>query len=90
MGLKVPHMGWNQLQVRRQSPLLKSLARESTAYFVHSYYCVPDDEADVIAEVDYGITFTAAVQRDNVYGVQFHPEKSQSLGLQLLLSFLEL
>jgi glutamine amidotransferase len=90
MDLKVPHMGWNQLDIRRESPLLMSIGKDNSAYFVHSYYCVPLHEGDVIATVGYGIPFTAAVQRDNVYGVQFHPEKSQSLGLQLLINFLEL
>lgn len=89
MGFKVPHMGWNQLQIRRESPLLADLSAENYAYFVHSYYCVPAHSADVLATVDYGISFTAVVQRDNIYGVQFHPEKSQRTGLQILTNFLE-
>lgn len=88
--LKVPHMGWNQLQPRRQSPLLKDIQIENFAYFVHSYYCVPQNPDDVVATVDYGISFTAVVQRENIYGVQFHPEKSQRTGLQLLENFLEM
>jgi imidazole glycerol-phosphate synthase subunit HisH len=87
--LKVPHMGWNQLQQHRDSPLLDSLAGESYAYFVHSYYCVPAAESDIIATVDYGLPFTAVVQRENIYGVQFHPEKSQKTGLQILTNFLK-
>lgn len=90
IGLKIPHMGWNQLQQRRESPLLKNLPPECYAYFVHSYYCVPADPADVVATVDYGIDFTAVVQRGNIYGVQFHPEKSQRTGLQILANFLEI
>lgn len=90
MGLKVPHMGWNQLDMRRDCDLLDHIGNESSAYYVHSYYCVPDNQADVVATVDYGIPFTSVVQRDQIYGVQFHPEKSQRLGLQVLVNFLEL
>ncbi|MBZ0283473.1 MAG: imidazole glycerol phosphate synthase subunit HisH [Anaerolineae bacterium] len=87
--LKIPHMGWNQLQVKRGSPLLDGLSEESYAYFVHSYYCVPAQSNDVLATVDYGIPFTAVVQREQIYGVQFHPEKSQRTGLQILTNFLK-
>lgn len=90
ISLKIPHMGWNQLHIQRPSDLLQCIQPASYAYFVHSYYCVPGDPADVAATVDYGLPFTAVVQRDNVYGVQFHPEKSQQTGLQLLRNFLEL
>ena len=86
--LKVPHMGWNTLNATRESNLLGSLPENPYAYFVHSYYCVPDNEYDVLISVDYGLPFTAAVERDNVYGVQFHPEKSQQVGLQILSNFL--
>lgn len=88
--LKVPHMGWNQLQQCRPSPLLNQIDADSSVYFVHSYYCAPASAEDIIATVDYGFPFTAAVQRDHIYGVQFHPEKSQRAGLQLLINFLEL
>ena len=86
--LKVPHMGWNQLQATRESVLLDGIGDNGYVYFVHSYYCVPADENDVLVTVDYGIPFTAAVERDKVYGVQFHPEKSQQVGLQILTNFL--
>jgi glutamine amidotransferase len=89
MGLKVPHMGWNQICAHRPSALLRNIEPDSYAYFVHSYYCVPANQDDVLLTTDYGIPFTAAVQRDNIYGVQFHPEKSQRTGLQLLANFLE-
>jgi glutamine amidotransferase len=89
-GLKVPHMGWNQLRQRRSSPLLDGIQPENSAYFVHSYYCAPANPDDIVATVDYGIDFTAVVQRDSMYGVQFHPEKSQRTGLQLLQNFLEM
>jgi glutamine amidotransferase len=89
-GLKVPHMGWNQLQPVRESPLLAGLPDGAYTYFVHSYYCAPADAADVIATCDYGLDFTAVVGRDNVYGVQFHPEKSQSVGLRILQNFVDM
>jgi imidazole glycerol-phosphate synthase subunit HisH len=90
-GFKVPHMGWNQLQPQRADvPLLKHIPAGSYAYFVHSYYCVPANPGDAILCVDYGIPFTAGVGRENIMGVQFHPEKSQKTGLQILTNFLEL
>ncbi len=88
--LKVPHMGWNKLTATKASPLLNGLADDSYAYFVHSYYCVPTHAQDTLILVDYGISFTAAVQREQIFGVQFHPEKSQRVGLQLLSNFLAL
>jgi len=87
---KVPHMGWNQLDIRKTSGLLTNLSEQNYAYFVHSYYCAPENPDDILAVVDYGIEFTAIVQRDNIYGVQFHPEKSQTTGLQILSNFLSL
>ncbi|MCB9454781.1 MAG: imidazole glycerol phosphate synthase subunit HisH [Anaerolineaceae bacterium] len=87
-GLKIPHMGWNQLELQRPSTLLKG-AEAGYAYFVHSYYCVPAERADVVATVDYGGAFAAVVQRNHIYGVQFHPEKSQQMGLRILANFLE-
>ncbi|MCB9451878.1 MAG: imidazole glycerol phosphate synthase subunit HisH [Anaerolineaceae bacterium] len=86
-GLKIPHMGWNQLQLQRPSALLKD-SEAGYAYFVHSYYCVPAEQSDVVATVDYGGPFTAVVQRDHIFGVQFHPEKSQQTGLRVLTNFL--
>ena len=87
---KVPHMGWNQLRLRDQSDLLDQLDARSYAYFVHSYYCAAEDQDTVVGSVNYGIEFAAVVQRDNIYGVQFHPEKSQSTGLRILSNFLRL
>ncbi|MEL6270021.1 MAG: imidazole glycerol phosphate synthase subunit HisH [Chloroflexota bacterium] len=89
-GLKVPHMGWNQLQPCRESALLNDLPENASAYFVHSYYCEPTNPNDTLITVDYGEPFCAAVARDNVFGVQFHPEKSQRTGLKLLSNFLEM
>jgi imidazole glycerol-phosphate synthase subunit HisH len=87
--LKVPHMGWNQVRQCRACELLDGLSPESYGYFVHSYYCTPERAEDVVAEVDYGVPFTAIVQHENVYGVQFHPEKSQTMGLQIYTNFLK-
>jgi len=84
--LPVPHMGWNRLRHRHDHPLLSGIAEGAHVYFVHSYYCdVPDDL--VLSASDYGIDFPAIVARDNVLGMQFHPEKSQSVGLSLLRNF---
>jgi len=88
-GLKVPHMGWNQVRQCKECALLDGLTPDSYGYFVHSYYCTPNRPEDVVAEVDYGVPFTAIVQHDNVYGVQFHPEKSQTMGLQIYTNFLK-
>jgi glutamine amidotransferase len=87
---KVPHMGWNQLAARRPSPLLQRLQAGCHAYFVHSYYCVPADANDTILTCDYGEPFCAGVERDRIFGVQFHPEKSQNTGLQILSNFVEI
>ncbi len=87
---KVPHMGWNRLEIKRNSGLLQRLDEQAYTYFVHSYYCAPANNCSIVAEVDYGIKFAAAIQEDNVFGVQFHPEKSQNVGLQILENFLRL
>ncbi|MCE2490432.1 MAG: imidazole glycerol phosphate synthase subunit HisH [Anaerolineae bacterium] len=87
--LKVPHMGWNDLARRQDSPLLTHVTADSQFYFVHSFCCVPGCREDVIATTDYGIEFASAVQRGALFGVQFHPEKSQQVGLQMLRNFLK-
>jgi glutamine amidotransferase len=87
--LKVPHMGWNQIKAQCSSPLLGDIPDGSYAYFVHSYYCLPAKQEDLLLTTDYGISFAAGVQRGHMFGVQFHPEKSQRTGLQLLTNFLE-
>ena len=86
-GLKVPHMGWNQLNVKRPSPLLKGLPAGCGVYFVHSYYVVPTDPSVVATTTDYGGEFVSSIWRDNLLATQFHPEKSQKIGLQLLSNF---
>jgi glutamine amidotransferase len=89
-GLKVPHTGWNQLLPQASSPLFHGLAHGDFAYFNHSFYCAPDDGRDAIALTDYGLSFASAVQRRSLFGVQFHPEKSQRVGLKILANFLQL
>jgi glutamine amidotransferase len=85
--LKVPHVGWNSLNLLVDHPLLGRIRPEVDLYFVHSYHCVPIDSADVIASCDFGGCFVAAVARRNVAGMQFHPEKSQPSGLRILENF---
>ncbi len=90
--LKIPHMGWNTLNVARPHPLLDGLTlgpQGLHAYFVHSYQLKPAQSADLVAEADYGGAVTAIVGRDNIVGTQFHPEKSQKLGLALIANFLK-
>jgi glutamine amidotransferase len=90
-GLKVPQIGWNQLTVKRlDCPLFQNIPSGSYAYFVHSFYPQPADPAIVATETEYGETFASAIWRDNLYATQFHPEKSQKVGLQLLQNFLGL
>jgi len=87
---KVPHMGWNQLQVARPAPLLAGLEESPYMYFVHSYYVAPTDRSVIAAEASYPQPFTAMIWRDNLFATQFHPEKSQTDGLKMLKNFAEL
>ncbi len=86
--LKVPHMGWNDLQITREHPVMVGIENGAHAYFVHSFQLQPSNDADVLARVDYGGSVTAIVARDNMIGTQFHPEKSQTMGLKLIANFL--
>jgi glutamine amidotransferase len=88
--LKVPHMGWNRIGIRRPAPLFRGVDDGSFVYFVHSYYVVPDDPAVIATETGYGATFCSSIWRDNLMATQFHPEKSQTVGLQMLKNFGEL
>ncbi len=88
--LKIPQIGWNQIRIRRQMPLLEGVADGSCVYFVHSYHVVPDDESVIATTTDYGYEFVSAVVRGNVLATQFHPEKSQRVGLQILQNFRDL
>ena len=87
--LPIPHIGWNELALKQSSPLMKNTDNGDYVYFVHSYYAETPAEY-VIATTDYGVEMTAAVQKDNVYGCQFHPEKSSDVGLSILKAFCEL
>ena len=90
MGLKVPHMGWNQLEIRRNSPLTNDIPRDAGVYFVHSYHVTTPDDSLVATTTDYGRPFVSSVWKDNVMATQFHPEKSQKVGLQMLSNFARL
>ena len=85
--LKVPHMGWNTLQPVGSPRLLAGLPADASVYFVHSYYVVPRDESVIAARTEYGVPFTSMVARSNLFATQFHPEKSQKVGLKLLENF---
>lgn len=87
--LKVPHMGWNNLVLDQPHPVFDGIKTGDHAYFVHSYHMQVDDPSQLLAHVDYGAQVTAVVGRDNIIGMQFHPEKSQSTGLQLIANFLK-
>jgi imidazole glycerol-phosphate synthase subunit HisH len=89
LGVKVPHTGWNQVEAREDAPLFAKVASGAYVYFNHSYYCQAESPADVTATVEYGLQYACSVQRENIFGVQFHPEKSQAVGLQILKNFLE-
>ena len=88
-GLKIPHMGWNQVKQKKAHPLFDGIADETNFYFVHSYYVAPDDESLVIGETEYGIPFCSAVSRGNLVATQFHPEKSGEYGLKIYDNFLK-
>ena len=89
--LKVPHMGWNRLEIARPGcPLLDGIDDGSYVYFVHSYYCVPADDEWTVGRAEYGVNFTAMIWRDRMFATQFHPEKSQEVGLTMLRRFVEL
>ena len=84
---KIPHMGWNQLEMRKHCPLLDGINSDAFFYFVHSYYVVPKDPEVITAETDYAGNFVSMICRQNIFATQFHPEKSQQAGLQMLRNF---
>lgn len=88
--LKIPHMGWNSLQIDVDSPLFNGIKSGDHAYFVHSYYAKPENAEIILANTDYGQKITAVVGKDNIFGTQFHPEKSQKLGLKIVENFVGL
>jgi len=87
--LKVPHMGWNALRKRTDEPLLAGIADGAYVYFVHSFHAMPADRSLIVAEVEHGHEITAAIRKDNLFACQFHPEKSQAVGLAILEKFVE-
>jgi glutamine amidotransferase len=90
-GLKVPHMGWNQITLRRPAPIFQGLPEGAGVYFVHGYHVVPQDSEEITATTtDYGGSFVSSIWRDNVFATQFHPEKSQKVGLRILANFASL
>ncbi len=89
-GLKIPHTGWNQLWFDQPCPMLRDINPGSYTYFNHSYFCDPIDSSCTVATTDYGIDFSSVLRRGNLYAVQFHPEKSQKVGMQILRNFLDL
>ena len=94
-GLKVPHMGWNNIAISRQLSaislkILKDVPNGSYMYFVHSYYVRPKDKSVILTTTDYGGKFVSGICKDNIYGLQFHPEKSQAIGLKILENFVRL
>ncbi len=90
MGLKIPHMGWNEVYFEKNVPIFEGISEGTYLYFVHSYYVEPNEAASVAARTEYGITFTSAIWLNNVFAVQFHPEKSQENGLKILKNFASL
>jgi len=89
LSVKIPHTGWNQVEVKKEAALFNHIPSGAYVYFNHSFYCQASDWSDVIAETNYGIRYACAVRRENIFGVQFHPEKSQAVGLQILKNFVE-
>jgi len=86
-GLKVPHMGWNRIEKKKPSPFLEGIADGDYVYFVHSYFVAPKDASLVATTTSYGVTFASSIATDNLFACQFHPEKSQELGLRILANF---
>lgn len=87
---KVPHMGWNSIQIRKASALMKGVGDLSEFYFAHSYHLQIKDRSDLLNETEYGVTFPSAVERNNIFGVQYHPEKSHGSGVRVLKNFIDL
>ncbi|MCD6539596.1 MAG: imidazole glycerol phosphate synthase subunit HisH [Candidatus Omnitrophica bacterium] len=88
--IKIPHMGWNQVEFKKDNNLFKEIPDKSFFYFVHSYYVEPEDKDIVISTTDYGEEFVSAINKDNLWAVQFHPEKSSELGLKLIKNFISI
>ncbi|HID72637.1 TPA: imidazole glycerol phosphate synthase subunit HisH [Candidatus Micrarchaeota archaeon] len=89
-GLKVPHVGWNEVTFVGENPIFKGIKSGNCFYFVHSYHMACNENADVAATCEYGYAFTASVRKGNIFGTQFHPEKSQEAGLKILENYIEM
>ncbi len=87
---KIPHMGWNSISIRKNSKLMSNISENSEFYFVHAYHVVMANKADILNETTYDYTFTSAIEKENIFGVQYHPEKSHDIGLQLFKNFVSL
>ena len=87
---KIPHMGWNQIYLKNESPLMRRIPEASEFYFVHSYYVKVNQQPDLLNETEYACRFASAIERENIFGVQYHPEKSHDTGAQLIKNFIEL
>ncbi|OGQ06024.1 MAG: imidazole glycerol phosphate synthase, glutamine amidotransferase subunit [Deltaproteobacteria bacterium RIFCSPLOWO2_01_44_7] len=87
--IKIPHMGWNQVFLKKSSPIFQEMHKEPRFYFVHSYHLICEEEQDVVSVTRYGHEFVSAIQKENIYATQFHPEKSHKYGLQLIRNFVE-
>jgi imidazole glycerol-phosphate synthase subunit HisH len=90
LSVKIPHTGWNQIDAHNEAPLFRGIGSGGYVYFNHSYYCQPENPSHVTATTNHGLTYACAVQSRNIFGLQFHPEKSQQVGLQILKNFLEI
>ena len=88
--LPIPHMGWNIIEKKKSSQLLNGIKNKDFFYFAHSFYVSPENNSDILTTTDYGFNFTSSINRENIFGVQFHPEKSQKNGLKILQNFIEL
>jgi glutamine amidotransferase len=88
-GIKIPQIGWNQLDIEKNSSLMQDIPQSSYVYFNHGYYCIPKHESDILTTTMYGIRFASSVENGNILGVQFHPEKSQKIGLKIIQNFVE-
>ena len=86
-GMKIPHMGWNQVKIQNNHPIVEGIPKDAYFYFVHSYFCNPKNTEDIIAKTDYNIEFASIIGRKNIIGTQFHPEKSAKYGLKILSNF---
>ena len=89
-GVKIPHIGWNQIEIKKENRLLKNIKQGENFYFVHSYHVIPEDKSIISSITDHGTSIVASIEQDNIFGFQFHPEKSSTCGQQLIRNFIDL